>query len=56
MTRALLGWNAAVWSYLFLMGGLMARAGKRTVRIIAERENEGAVAVLAIISIAATRM
>lgn len=54
ITRALLGWNAAVWSYLFLMGWLIARASERTVRIIVERENEGAVAVLAIISIAAT--
>lgn len=54
VTRALLGWNAAVWSYLLLMGWLMARASEGKVREIAEREDEGAVAVLAIISIAAT--
>jgi uncharacterized membrane protein len=54
VTRALLGWNAAVWSYLLLMGWLMARASVGKVREIAEQEDEGAVAVLAIISIAAT--
>lgn len=54
VTRALLGWNAAVWSYLLLMGALMVRASVSKVREIADREDEGAVAVLAIISIAAT--
>ena len=54
ITRALAGWNAAVWSYLLLMGWLMVRANEDKVREIAEREDEGAVAVLAIISIAAT--
>lgn len=54
VTRALVGWNAAVWSYLLLMGWLMARATEDKVREIADQEDEGAVAVLAIISIAAT--
>jgi uncharacterized membrane protein len=54
VTRALAGWNVAVWSYILLMGWLMAHANHATVRDIAEREDEGAVAVLAIMSIAAT--
>lgn len=54
VTRALVGWNVAVWSYLCLMAWLMARANHARVRKIAEQEDEGAVAVLAIMSIAAT--
>jgi uncharacterized membrane protein len=54
VTRALTGWNIAVWSYLCLMGWLMVRASQARVRRIAEQEDEGAVAVLAIMSIAAT--
>jgi uncharacterized membrane protein len=54
VTRALTGWNVAVWSYLGLMGWLMARASHARVREIAEQEDEGAVAVLAILSITAT--
>lgn len=53
VTRVLTGWNVAVWSYLLLMGGLMVRASHARVRRIAEQEDEGAVAVLAIMSIAA---
>jgi uncharacterized membrane protein len=54
VTRMLAGWNIAVWSYLCLMGWLMMRASHARVRKIAEQEDEGAVAVLAILSIAAT--
>lgn len=54
VTRALVGWNVAVWSYLCLMAWLMARANHARVRKIAEQEDEGAVAVLAIMSIAST--
>ena len=54
ITRVLIGWNVAVWSYLCLMGWLMMTASHARVRKIAEQENEGAVAVLAIMSIAAT--
>jgi uncharacterized membrane protein len=53
-TRALTGWNIAVWSYLCLIAWLMVGTSHVRVREIAERENEGAVAVLAILSIAAT--
>jgi uncharacterized membrane protein len=54
VTRALVGWNVAVWSYLCLMIWLMTHANHARVRQIAEQEDEGAVAVLAIMSIAAT--
>lgn len=54
VTRALAGWNVAVWSYLCLIVWLMTRASHARVRQIAEQEDEGAVAVLAIMSIAAT--
>ncbi len=54
VSRALIGWNVAVWSYLVLVGWLMSCANHESVRQIAERENESALAVLAIMSTAAT--
>lgn len=53
VTRALIGWNLTVWSYLALEGWLMMRASHARVRAIAEQEDESAVAVLAIMSFAA---
>ena len=53
VTRMLIGWNAAVWCYLILMGWLMARASHADVRRIAEQEDESAGIVLVILSIAA---
>jgi uncharacterized membrane protein len=53
-TRTLAGWNIAVWSYLFLMGLLMAPASHVRIRKIAEQEDNSGVAVLVILSIAAT--
>lgn len=53
LTRFLSGWNAAVWSYLLLIGWLMVHADHARVRAIAEQEDEKAAAVLAILSIAA---
>ena len=50
---ALIGWNVFSWGYVSLMGWMMTRADKGKVRAIAEREDEGAVLVLVIISIAA---
>src|SRR5882762_5624705 len=47
VSRALIGWNIAVWSYLVLVGWLMSCANHESVRQIAEREDEGAFAVLA---------
>jgi uncharacterized membrane protein len=53
ITRALTGWNLAVWSYLLLIGWLMLRASHARVRKIAEQEDETAVLILAIVSICA---
>lgn len=53
VTRALTGWNVAVWSYLVSMAWLMMHASHARVRKIAEQEERSAVAVLAILSIAA---
>ncbi|GGC85599.1 hypothetical protein GCM10011396_36160 [Undibacterium terreum] len=54
VSRALLGWNVAVWSYLVLVGWLMSCANHESVREIAEREDESAFTVLVILSTAAT--
>ncbi|MFZ6646514.1 DUF1345 domain-containing protein [Undibacterium sp. TJN25] len=48
VTRALIGWNATVWSYLCLIGWLMVHASHARIRTIAAREHRGAIAVLAI--------
>ncbi len=53
ITRILVGWNIAVWSYLCLMGWLMLHADHARVREIAEQEDESAVAVLVIMSLSA---
>ena len=53
LTRALAGWNVAVWSYLLAIGWLMVRASHARVRTIAEQEDKSATAVLAILTVAA---
>ena len=53
VTRALIGWNVTVWSYLCLMGWLMMRASHARVRMIAEQEDKSSVVILAIMSVAA---
>jgi uncharacterized membrane protein len=53
LTRILAGWDFAVWSYLLLMGWLMLRASHARVRTIAQREDESAAIVLALLSIGA---
>ncbi len=53
VTHLLIGWNVAVWCYLLLMGWLMFRASPARVRAIAEREDPGAVFVLALMSVTA---
>ncbi|MDB5806980.1 MAG: rane protein [Betaproteobacteria bacterium] len=53
LTRTLWAWNFWVWSYMLLMGWVMIRANHHRVRAIAEREDETAVAVLTVVSIAA---
>ena len=51
--RVLIGWNVTVWCYLGSMGWLMMRASHARVRRIAEQEDQSAVVILAIMSIAA---
>lgn len=51
--RALLGWDCGVWFYLILMWTRMVNASPKDVQRIAEREDEGATAVLITITAAA---
>ena len=53
VTRVLAGWNVMAWLYLAQMAWLMATASRTRVREIAEREDNNAAVVLAILSIAA---
>jgi uncharacterized membrane protein len=53
LTRALIGWNAAVWVYLVTMGWMMMRASPPKVRRIAGREDESAGLVLATLVVGA---
>ena len=53
LTRALTGWNIAVWTYLASMAWLMMRASHVRVRAIAEQQDKSAAIVLAIMSVAA---
>jgi uncharacterized membrane protein len=46
LRRALIGWNAGVWSYLLGMAWLMMRADHRKVREIAGKQDESAGLVL----------
>jgi uncharacterized membrane protein len=46
LTRALIGWNAAVWVYLAFMMWVMARASPHKVREIAGKQDESATLVL----------
>jgi uncharacterized membrane protein len=52
-TRALIGWDTAVWLYLVLIWLQMATAGQSDVQALAEREDENAAMVLMIVSVAA---
>ncbi|PRC95043.1 DUF1345 domain-containing protein [Solimicrobium silvestre] len=54
LSRVLLGWNAAVWAYLFLMLWLMVRATPAKVAQLAEQEDKADLAIVAIMSFAAT--
>jgi uncharacterized membrane protein len=46
LRRALVGWNAGVWTYLLSMMWMMMRADERKVRAIAGKEDESAGVVL----------
>jgi uncharacterized membrane protein len=51
--RALFGWDCSVWLYLILIWTMMAQASPKDVQRVAEREDEGATAVLIIVTVAA---
>lgn len=52
LTKVLIGWNTAVWTYLNMMLWLTTRPARKTQRFV-EREDENAGTVLLIVSIAA---
>ena len=52
MTRLLVAWDVAVWSYLIAMGQMMMRADHVKVKAIAARQDESAALVLASLSLA----
>jgi uncharacterized membrane protein len=53
LTRALIGWNAAVWVYLLSMAWMMLRASPGKVRQVAGKEDESAGMVLSTLTIGA---
>ncbi|MDL2355385.1 MAG: DUF1345 domain-containing protein [Pseudomonadota bacterium] len=53
ITRALIAWNAAVWSYLITMMWLVTRADHRKVRAIADKQDENTGLVLVMLVVAA---
>lgn len=53
VTRCLLGWNAAVWLYLGLVGLMIARSDHDRMRRVAQAHAEGAATVLALVAAAA---
>jgi uncharacterized membrane protein len=53
LTRALIGWNVAVWAYLISMMWVMVRADHRKVREIAAKQDESAGLVLFTLAVGA---
>ena len=53
VARTLIGWNAAVWLYLVLVGWMMVRADHHLLRRVAQAQAEAAGTVLALVSTAA---
>ena len=52
ITRSLIGWNVGVWSYLLSITWLIMHADAGKVRLMADREDNNAAAVLAVLSVA----
>ncbi len=52
-TRALVGWNVAVWLYLALAAWVMLRADASRIRRVAKAQAEGAATVLVMVIVAA---
>jgi uncharacterized membrane protein len=53
MTRALIAWNAAVWSYLIGMMWVIMHSDHRKVRALADKQDENAGVVLVTLVVAA---
>ncbi|MGZ3184767.1 MAG: DUF1345 domain-containing protein [Telluria sp.] len=53
LTRALFGWNAAVWTYLISMMWLIAHSDHSKVRAIADKQDENAGLVLVTLTVGA---
>lgn len=53
VSRALVGWNLMVWSYLVLIGLMMVQADHQGLRRIAQAQAETATVVLAVVVLAA---
>ncbi|MFJ2990187.1 DUF1345 domain-containing protein [Collimonas sp. NPDC087041] len=53
LTRALVGWNAGVWSYLAMLWWMMTRANSAQVKLRAAIEDENDTTILILICIAA---
>lgn len=53
ITRALIAWNAAVWSYLLGMMIVIARADHQKVRKVADKQDENAGVVLVVLLVGA---
>jgi uncharacterized membrane protein len=53
VTRALIGWNVAVWLYLLLVGAMMLREDHEHLRRVAMAQAEGAAIVLGMVVLAA---
>lgn len=53
VTRILIGWNAAAWSYLAMIWFMMVTAPKRSIERFAEQEDQSAVIVLTVVSLSA---
>ena len=53
MTRALIAWNMAVWSYLMAMMWVVMGADHRKIRKIADKQDENAGLILALLLVAA---
>ena len=53
ITRALVAWNAGIWTYLLLMAWLMSRANHHQVCEIAQQEDRSGISVLLLMSICA---
>jgi len=49
LTRALVGWNIAVWLYLVLIGAMMVRADHHWLRRVAVAQAQGAPLVLGVV-------